>query len=229
MAELKDPTTTEKAGSAVGIPAHEPPTAASLKPRKAALWRAIAGMVAALALAFAIVVVEISQQLTERTTLYSQRISTLKQKVRELRHEAAIKEKQLAQARKEIASRHRLQRILLAPDLETIKLLPTVPGDTTSASVVMSRSVRGAVLNATGLAAPPQGNNYDVWWLMGGTSPPVKAAEFNTSESGTATVYFDLPPSGATVAACVVTLEPSKGVTKPSGSMKLKGRLTAHR
>src|SRR5690242_13629067 len=174
------------------------------------LWRAVAGMAAALALACAIVAFEISHELIHRTSTYRSRISTLNRRVKHLKEEAASSKERLATARKEIAARDRLNAILSAPDLRAIKLAPATSADPAAGIVKLSLKAGGAVLTASGLPAPNGSEVYDAWWMVKG-APPAKAGEFRSSADGTAMVYLDLPPQGATVNEFAVTLEPSEG------------------
>lgn len=213
-----------KAGVDTGHPASRPETAGKEHRRRAALWRAVAGMALALTLAIAIVAFEVSSEFVRRLSTYRTRIASLNQKVKKLSHEAVRSEKRLEAARKEIASRDRLKAILLAPDLLTIKLAPPSSGDNASGSIALSQKAGGGLLKAIGLVSPSEGQVYDVWWIMK-KAPPAKAAEFRSGADRTATVYLDMPPPGENASACEVTLEPSQGGIEPSGPVRLKGRL----
>jgi Anti-sigma-K factor rskA, C-terminal len=185
-------------------------------------------MAATLALASAIVTVEMSKDFIERSGHYRHQIAELHEKVKRLGHEAAINRRRLAAARGRMALHERVESVLLAPDLETAKLLPSSAGRRVSATVAISRSAGAAVLRVAGLAALPEGQVYDAWWTLKGARP-VKAAEFRTAGDGTATVYLKLPPRKATIVGCVVTLEASAGKTAPSGPVRFKGSVVAGR
>ena len=181
-------------------------------------------MAFALAVAFAIVAIETSSDLLHRTSRYKNRIANLNQKVTQLKREAAVSEKRLADARREITSRDKVKSIMLAPDLKTAKLLPPDTADVAFGTVAISEKVGGGVLTARGLPSPLDGQVYDAWWMVKG-APPAKAAEFRSALDGTASVYLDPPPPGTSASQCVVTLEPSEGGIEPSGPVKLKAKV----
>lgn len=189
---------------------------------RAGLWRAVAGMAAALAIACAIVAFEISHELIHRTSHYRTRISSLNKRVKHLKEEAETSKQRLASARKEIAARDRLNAILSAPDVKSMKLESANSADVAAGIVKLSAKAGGAVLTASGLPQPIGNQVYDAWWLFK-QAPPAKAAEFHSAIDGTAMVYLDLP-QGASATAFEVTLEPSEGGISPSGAVKLKGR-----
>ena len=205
-----------------------PSPAVESVPRRTALWRAIAGMTAAVALACAIVAVEMSEELVTRITSYRHRIATLNKKVDRLKREAAVDEKRLAAARQEIVSKDRIKSILLAPDVKKIKLTSANSTDLASGTVSLSKKMGGAVLVARGLPSPVDGEVYDAWWILR-VGPPAKAAEFVSALDGTANAYVDPPPQGSIATECVVTLEPSEGGIEPTGATKLKGKIAEER
>ena len=192
--------------------------------RRTALWRAVAGMAAALALASAIVAVEMSEELVTRIRTYRYRIASLNKKVDRLKREAAADEKSLADAREEIATKDRIKAILLAPDLKKIRLIAPNSASVAAGNVSLSRKMSGAVLTAHGLPPPLEGEVYDAWWILK-NAPPAKAAEFESALDGTASIYLDPPPQGSTAIECTITLEPSPGGIEPAGDVRLKGRI----
>jgi hypothetical protein len=197
--------------------------------RRPGLWRAIAGMAVALALAASIITVDLSHELAERIAHYRSRIASLNRSVDTLKREKVADEKRLADAHQEIrerelmASRDRMKAISLAPDRRSIKLVAPSAVDGASAMVIISARMGGAVLTARGLAAPPEGQVYDAWWMFK-DAPPAKAAEFRSASDGSASEYLDPPPQGATPTSLDITLEPSEGGIAPSGPVKLSGK-----
>ena len=191
---------------------------------RAGLWRAVAGMAVALAIASAIVAFDLSRDLVSRSSNYRTRITSLNKRVKNLKAEAASSRERLASARKEIAARDRLNAILTAPDLKAVKLAPPTSADVAAGIVKLSPKAGGAVLTASGLPAPIGSQVYDAWWMFK-QAPPAKAAEFRSAIDGTAMVYLDLPPQGSNANQFAVTLEPSEGGIAPSGPVKLKGRI----
>jgi hypothetical protein len=200
--------------------------------RRTAMWRAIAGMAATLALASGIVATDIFQGLLGRVTNYRHRIRSLSQKVDSLKRENSVDKEELQAARteiaSEIASKDRIKTVLLARDLKTFKLAsPDMPG-LTSGSVSISEKARGAVLSARGLPSLLKGQSYDAWWILK-NAPLEKAAEFVSERDETASAFLDPPARGSAPIALEVTLEPMAGVLAPTGAVKLRGHIVEER
>jgi hypothetical protein len=187
-------------------------------------------MAAALAIAAAIVAVDLSHELVQRLSTYRSRIANLNKKVDKLKQKAVEDEKRLADARAEIKqrklmeSRDRMKAILLARDRRLMKLTAPNPREPVAATVTISEKMNGAVLSATGLAPPPGGQVYDAWWMLK-DAPPAKAAEFRSGIDANATEYLDPPPQGLAPLSLAITLEPSEGGIAPSGPVKLQGKM----
>lgn len=187
------------------------------------LWKALAGMAAALALAGAIVSMEISSHLVHRTHRYSYRIVELKKTIRELRHQAAMDRKHLLAVREELSARERVVRVLVAPNSTTVNFVPVARGEKARAELIVSRKARGAVLNVMGLQKLRAGQSYQAWWVPE-TGREVKVATFLPSADGSATVYLTLPARGMHARECVVALG-SSGRETP-GRAILKAQLS---
>ncbi|HXN85533.1 MAG TPA: anti-sigma factor [Candidatus Binataceae bacterium] len=196
--------------------------------RRTAMWRAIAGMAATLVLASALIATDIFQNLVGRVTSYRYRIRSLSQKVDSLKRENTVDKQALEQARTEIASKDQMKTVLLAHDLKTFKLSAPNWPSLASGSVSFSEKVGGAVLTARGLPAPAEGQFYDAWWMLK-NAPPMKAAEFVSALDGTASEFLDPPPRGTTPIALEITLEPTTGITTPTGAVKLRGHIVEER
>lgn len=188
-------------------------------------------MTAALAIAAAIVAVDLSHELVSRVSGYRHRINKLNQSVDRLKHEAAMDRQRLAMVREELRerklmqARDRMKAILIAPDRKNFKLT-TPNGGTVTATVTISSAMGGGVLSAKGLPPPPNGQVYDGWWTFTNV-PPAKAAEFRSAADGTVNEYLDPPPPQSLPAAISITLEPSEGGIAPSGEVVLEGKVIA--
>lgn len=207
-----------------GAGTHQSDPLAEHHRRRAALWRAVAGMAAALMLAGLIVAYDISHQIVQTSSYYRTRIVELRKKVRRLSDQAEESEMRLATARKELAARNRIQAILLAPDMVSIKLSPPGRNDSGSGTVALSRKAGAGIFKGAGLTPPADGQVYDLWWIMK-KSPPAKAGEFRSLPDGSALAYLDLPPSSEEPVECKITLEQSGGGIEPAGPVKLKARI----
>ena len=198
--------------------------------RRSGLWRALAGMAAALAIAAGIITIDLSHELVERMAHYRSRIASLNRRVDTLKQKARMDEQRLADAREEIKerklmeSKDRIKAILIAPDRRTFKLVAPAPGEGANATVTVSTKMGGAVVAARGLASPPEGQVYDAWWMLK-DAPPAKAAEFRSASDGSANEYLDPPPQGSPAASLSITMEPSEGGIAPTGAVKLQGKV----
>ncbi len=226
-----DPANPDKAVSP--SPANPAPAMTQQSESKPSrLWRAIAGMAIALAIATTIVAVELSHDLVNRVTSYRSKIAVLNKKVDRLKQKAVADEKRLADARAEIKerklmhSRDRIKAILIAPDRKMFKLTTPQPGESAAATVTISAKMGGAMLSAHGLTAPPEGQVYDAWWMLK-NAPPAKAAEFRSGLDSSVIEYLDPPPQGSTPTLLAITLEPSQGGIAPTGPVKLQGKTPA--
>ncbi len=121
-----------------------------------------------------------------------------------------------------LVDRARLQRILLAPDLQLTRLAPLAPARGANGLLAVSNASRKAVFQAFGLPEAPPGKTYELWWITK-ESGPVRAGIFDAQKGRSVVVPASLPPVGQRVMLAAVTLEPSGGMDKPTGAMYLKG------
>lgn len=117
-----------------------------------------------------------------------------------------------------------LHEVLSNPESVVWKVGGTENAPGASGKLVGSPDLREAVLVVSGLDQPPQGHEYQVWFLRGGT--PVPNSLFKVDRRGRATsiVHVTAPlPDFDTVA---VTPEPLGGSPGPTGPIVLAGSLT---
>jgi Anti-sigma-K factor rskA, C-terminal len=182
-------------------------------------------MALAAAIGALVVAAEFSGTLIHRTTSMSHRIAALNALTRRFRREIASRERELSRAQKGALAGERLRRILLAPDLQTVKL---EPGDTArgaSGILAISRSENAAVLEATGLAPSAGDSVYRLWWIGRKGAAAASGTEFTAAADGKAMAEAKLPAAVAMPRSIEVTVEPKAGADRPSGPVALKGRL----
>jgi anti-sigma-K factor RskA len=128
--------------------------------------------------------------------------------------------------RRAVAARDSLIATLLAPDVETARLVSE--GRPPSARLYWNRGARQVVLAAFSLPPAPSGRTYQLWGIAGAGSTPVSLGTFNTSPAGegrhTASV-----PAGLEIALGAVTEEPAGGSPQPTTQPFLVGELRASR
>ncbi len=112
--------------------------------------------------------------------------------------------------------------MLSAPDLRLTRLEPLLPAAGAHAVVAVSASHDTAVLQASGLPATPAGKAYELWWITK-EHGPVAAGLFRAEQGQPVIASVAVPPRDEHVLLGAVTLEPAAGVSKPTGTMYLKG------
>ncbi len=76
-----------------------------------------------------------------------------------------------------------------------------------------------AVFVANGLPQAPEGKAYQLWFMVG--SRPLPGGVFKVDPSGSALTNDQLPPEALASTVFAVTLEPSSGVSAPTGDIYL--------
>jgi hypothetical protein len=121
-----------------------------------------------------------------------------------------------------VAARDSVITLLLAPDVETAKLVSV--GRPPSARLYWNRARNQVILAAFALPPAARGRTYQLWGIAGGKAQPVSLGTFNTSAAGegrlTATV-----PAGLTIAVGAVTEEPAGGSPQPTSTPLLVGQI----
>jgi hypothetical protein len=209
---------TGASGPPQNEPAHVPPTEWY---RRVALWRALAGMAIALALACAMVALESSSELFHRSSYYHHRLLRLLGHIHEMRGQIDSADRQLAGMRDEAAARRDLPLILAAPDVRLFRLNPPAGGNG-KGFVAMSRKVANVVIEVSDLSPLATEQNYTLWWI-GSHRAPFKAVQFRTTADGHATAAAKLPSPEGDVSAALVTVESGDSPLAPSGMIKLRG------
>jgi Anti-sigma-K factor rskA len=202
------------------------------------LWQAIAGMAVTLSIALLIVTGDLARSLAYRTYYVNRRVAALNAIVRQLRRQSAATQRKLGTEREHASVGEVFEKILFAPDLRTIKLVPPYEKDkdkvegqsdgvhAASGRIAMSESAGGAMLEASGLKSSENFKVYRIWWIPK-RGVPVWAADFLVGDDGLATVPVDLPPARMKEPSISVTLENETYADAPTGPVALKGD-TAH-
>ncbi|WP_306319087.1 MULTISPECIES: anti-sigma factor [unclassified Streptomyces] len=112
------------------------------------------------------------------------------------------------QARQAEESNERIAAVLAAPDAKTDS---AELGDGASGTVVVSKSRNRAVFIATGMAHPPQGKVYQLWFDDGGT---MRSAGLMNTDRSDQTVLLDGGMDGAS--GMGITVEPAGGSDRPT-------------
>lgn len=197
------------------------------------MWRAIAGMAAALAVGALIVSAEFSATLVHRTSHLNHRIATLNRSVHQLKRRLTFEEKKKLSAEQTAKADEILKRVLAAHDVQTIKLTkphdrhlrpvaPQADGVVAAAMLATSASADAAVLQVGGLPALQEHRSYAIWWVSR-RGHRTFAGEFEVDRDGKATVPLATAPRS--LAGVEVTSEPDSEriLEEPSGAIALRG------
>jgi Anti-sigma-K factor rskA len=189
--------------------------------RRVALWRALTGMAIALALASAMVALEMSSELLQRSSYYHHRLLRLTGHIHEMRGQIDTADRQIADMRDEVAARQDLPLILAASDVRLFPLNPPTGGEG-KGFVAMSRKVGNAVIEVTDLPQLKMEQNYTLWWTFTRRAPS-RAVDFRVAADGHATAAAKMPSPGGEVTVALVTVETDVEHPTPGGAIKLRG------
>lgn len=185
-------------------------------------WRIATGMAAAAAIILAVYAGLLATQFNQRNAADRARIAALQSDVSRLNADLSQSRIRMVELQRTLANREGLQRVLLAPDVNLIRLAPLPAAPNANAIVAVSQAHGVAAIEARGLPPTPTAKTYEFWWITK-ENGPVPAGLFTASGSGSVTAKVAAPPAGQHVMLSAVTLEPLPGVPKPTGTMYLKG------
>jgi anti-sigma-K factor RskA len=149
------------------------------------------------------------------------RYNTMQQEMARLTDQLGQAQGELARERQTLAREREAKELISAPEAQIMTLAGTEMATRARAKFVYDRKTGRAMLMADDLPPAPAGKAYQLWFIAEG-KPPMPGHVFNTDSAGHAEMSDQLPEEarGATVFA--VTLEPSGGVSAPTGAMYLK-------
>jgi anti-sigma-K factor RskA len=118
-----------------------------------------------------------------------------------------------------------LDQMLNSGNVRLASLYPPNSHRTAGAYVIWDLASRQWHFFAPGLAAAPEGKQYQLWAVVEG-KPPIAGPTFPVDEHGLGSVVADLPTlkPGVNVKA-VITLEPTGGSPEPTGETVLEAPL----
>jgi anti-sigma-K factor RskA len=125
--------------------------------------------------------------------------------------------------RAQIVSKDSVIDALLAPDVQTVKLVAT--GQPPSARMYWNRASNQVVLVAFALPPAASGRTYQLWGIEPGKSP-VSLGTFNTTGDGSGRLTARVP-EGVRIAVGAVTDEPAGGSPQPTTTPFMVGEFKA--
>jgi anti-sigma-K factor RskA len=175
-------------------------------------WKfgAIAASIAAIALVAAVFV------LLNRNSAMRSELARLSTRLTRLQGELASER----ESKELIAVRAEQDRqILMAANFTTLKGTEVAPG--ARAMLAYDPGTGRAMLLADNLPPAPAGKAYQLWYIAG--NKPLPGTVFTPDARGHAEVRDQAPPEGRDATIFAVTLEPSSGVSAPTGDKYLLG------
>lgn len=152
------------------------------------------------------------------------KIAELDKKSIETTQMIAAKEKEMTDMKTAAAQSQEMMALMQAPDLKVADLRGLTPTPQARAKVMFSPKTKMAYIHVSNMPKAPANKDYQLWMMEG--SKPVSAGVLAMSEGGSLVkVSTGLVVPIAKLSAFAVTLEPKGGVTKPTGTMYLKGNV----
>jgi len=137
-----------------------------------------------------------------------------------LERQVAALDRELQVARGESRRLARAMEVLSAPGMKPVALA-ALGGRPGSGHTFVDPGSHRAVFVAGGLARPPAGRTYQLWFIAEGK--PVSAGVFDVDAGGGARLEVEGVAPIDRIQAWAVTEEPAGGVPQPTGEMVLKG------
>jgi anti-sigma-K factor RskA len=120
------------------------------------------------------------------------------------------------------AMRQEFAQLTTSPNANVTALAGTDVATRAHGKFVYDRNTGRAMLMAYDLPPAPAGKAYQLWFIAEG-KPPMPGRVFNTDSAGHAEMSEQLPEEARGASVFAVTLEPSGGVTAPTGAKYLLG------
>jgi anti-sigma-K factor RskA len=185
-------------------------------------WQGIAAIAAAAVVVLLIYSHSLDKHLGHEEVRHLAQLESLSVQLNNMQSDLTNARMQVETLRSALSERARLDHVLMAPDLQLIRLAPLAPAHGASGVVAVSRGASVAMVQASGLPPTPPGKSYELWWITK-QSGPVKAGLFYVQSGRGVVAPASMPPPAERVMLAAVTLEPAGGVDKPTGPMYLKG------
>jgi anti-sigma-K factor RskA len=150
----------------------------------------------------------------------------LQWKISSLNSELQLQSTQIAEQTAANARAREVLDVLTAPAAQRVILAAakTPPAPTARAVYLPSRGA--LILQASNLAAIPEGKTYELW-VIPATGAPIPAGLFRPDASGSASVVLPELPKGVPAKAFGVTIENAGGAATPTAPIVLSGAAPA--
>jgi hypothetical protein len=210
-----------EAGTADVMPSAGNPRAAA-RARQGRLWRALGGMLLALALGVTVVMMEIHAQLRIHAARVHQRLTLEQSKVIQLQQAVASANRAIAVEDSALIAQEKFNEILLTPDTRLIhfeKGTPTLLG-----IIVINQRLKVAAVEISGAKMANQ--VAELWW-MPRQGEPIASDKLRFDNRGKATTFVNLMPFFSHIKSVVVLLQSQAYDGDQATKMLLKADLSS--
>lgn len=128
----------------------------------------------------------------------------------------------LWQQNRTLKQQNEIAQLLTAPGTRVAQLSGTNEATGASAKLAYDQNGR-AVLIADGLPRAPQGKEYQLWFIV--DKKPIPGKTFAPDNRGHSLSQDQVPQAARNSAVFAITLEPTGGVSAPTGAIYLSGEL----
>jgi len=165
--------------------------------RRAARWRAIAGMAAAAGIGCAAVAMELSSSLAGRHDSYYRRLALANYRFEQANDASVAAVEANSRLHQEVAVYDQFNHLLVQPDLRLFRVKPVEGLPAASVVIILSLRLRQAMLSAVGLPLPPSRESYELSETNGAALP---IARFDADAGGVAIMVIPFAAVAGTAA-----------------------------
>lgn len=116
------------------------------------------------------------------------------------------------------------RQVIDAKDLRVVSLDGTAAGPGSRGRIFWDREKNDWRLYVFDLTPPPPGRTYELWFITP-AGAAVAAGTFDVGKGGRGSLDVPLPPNLGTVAAAAISDEPVGGSQRPTGKIRLLGKI----
>ncbi len=194
---------------------------AAARARQGRLWRAIGGMIMALALGVAMVAMELHAQSQTRATRLHQRLTLEQSKVVQLQQAVALANHAIAVEDGALAVQEKFNEILLTPDTRLIHFDKGTSA--LSGIIILNQRLEVAAVELSGMRMA--GQVAELWWIPR-QGDPIAACQLSFDNRGKAITFVNPTPFFGDIASVIVALQSHKNDGDRTRNILLKADLS---
>lgn len=171
--------------------------------RRRGFWSAVAGMAVAVAIACAVVAMEMAGEFDQRASHFRHRADQLQARLGRIEQRLTMADREVTEMRLQAEVRERFNQILAAPDGQLVRLEAPDRHGLVHGALAFSPRLAQAVLEVTGLPQKGSPPRFALRWIRR-QGAPLLAAEFAAHDPGQPDVVVEVAPPPPEVAAVEV-------------------------